>query len=52
MIYHIKALGQIQQAEKWDFSVVKGGKDVVRNGGQRDFGRMTGRPETALTRGE
>ena len=48
MIYHIKALGQIQQAEKCNFSVVKGGKDAVRNEGQRGFGRVTA-PETLLT---
>ena len=36
--YHIKAFGQIQQAEKRDFSLVKCGQDMVRDGSQRGFG--------------
>ena len=47
MVYHIETFAQVQQAEKGNLSPVVCGKDVVRDGNQRGFSRVT-RPKSVL----
>ena len=49
MVNHIEAFGQVQQAEKGNFSLVERGKDMVGYGRQRGFCRVVG-AETVLVR--